>query len=440
MRLSKATVRFASVVVAGAMLAACSSSPIGTSAVPGSPSGISQSGHTGGGYSPDGGFHGIPQFPRGKISQEGMLKWWIAGKMPGPASKSVLKQWLKIYENRASFHPQVSRGAASVGMWVNNSAAGYLIGMKTNGKKAVMAINTVSNGCYNSPGMKVDHNQNVWLACGNTASGSVGGVQEYSHTGTLLNTYNGNCPSNIPASECLGAFGEGYDVGTSGGSVILSEEYVEWYYEGTGAGCYSGFCYKDGTGFYVWSSPSSQPYFVNVYYNGAGGLDIYDVGYMDVDGSGNVYAYYYGYDENNGLSGTGIAEFSNLTSPSGPTVTDIVPAGTLPGTNYGYWGGVAVNGSSSKLTVIQSYNQTAYVYGLPFNPSGTPTALGPTQKNLVGCGEPIVGGWNSGEVKIAIGDACGWVDTITSGNDATKAIANINFSGVAAAGYSPSDR
>ena len=140
------------------------------------------------------------------------------------------------------------------------------------------------------------------------------------------------------------------------------------------------------------------------------------------------------------MTGTGVAEFSNLTNPPAWTVTDLVAAGTLPGTAYGYWGGIAVNGASTKLTVIQSYNQTAYAYGLPFNPSSTPTAYGPTLKNITGCGEPIVGGWNSPETKIAIGDACGWVDTISSGNDATKAIANINFNGASGAGYSPSDK
>ena len=34
--------------------------------------------------------------------------------------------------------------------------------------------------------------------------------------------------------------------------------------------------------------------------NGAGGLYIYDVGYVDADSSGNAYAYYYGYDSTMG--------------------------------------------------------------------------------------------------------------------------------------------
>jgi hypothetical protein len=413
------------IVLTAALLAACSTSSQGTLTLPSR----SNAGAAG---------VGAPEFPHGPMGYEQMLKWFIAGKMTRPASKTTLEKWLKDYGDREVFHPRVSRAAGKIAAWVNVSP-NYLLGETNFFKKTVMVINTNPGkasdtaGCYNSAGLKIDHNANVLLSCGETQNPStgtaydVGGAQEYSSTGALVAQYNGGCANNIPG--CVSATGYGVDAATdTSGNVYVADEYYD--------ACGSDSC-SDETGFQIWTSPSSSV-FASV--NGAAeGYNVYSVGYFDVDSAGNIWTSFYGVELLPHIAGMGIAEVTGATSGS-PTFTVVVPPGTLPGTmvtdNAGF-PGIYVAGTTA--TVIDPFNQTVYQYSLPITPSSTPSTLGTTQKSISGCGDPIEGGWNEPSTRFAIGDGCGWVDTLTSSGKATAHV-HKNFNGIKAAAYTPSNK
>jgi hypothetical protein len=401
-----------------------------------------------------GGFH-VPVFPKGKMTRQDMLKWWLAGKMPGPASREAMKVWLKGLESHRPIRLNLYRGG-TVGIWAvdqdayycpNSSTCSYgiVLGQTASGNKTVAVLTPESNGCDESIGLKVDHAQNVWLTCGSTSYYDAGGAQEYTKAGTVSATYNGGCPANQPPSEpCERFYGYGLDNAETANTVFVSDEYFYDYY---GCGYYE--CETYGTGFEYWpkSNPSAQPTLINLYDNGMGGLDIYDVSYFDVDSSGNIWTYYYGCDNLYPYGcGTGVAEITNPTNPSTMNVVDAIPPGSLPG--YSNWGGIYVSSNPARLNVMESDPSTRQILQYSFAPSGgigsLQNTLGPTKTNLEGCGEPLMLGFNQGDSRVVSGeDYCGntWLDVGKVAHNTWKEPISPNFEyGLEGVGFTPSDK
>jgi hypothetical protein len=412
MRFSFAT---ASLAVSVALLVGCSASQ-GTSSLPGS-SGVSQSSSVG-----SHAFHPY-QHPNGKLSPTQLLKDEIAGKLPRPVTLKNLKWQLKQIQGQARPRYHLSPAGASVAAWASVTDYGYLIGQNKKLKKTIAAVDVESNGCYYPITVKVDHMGNVWTACEYNSSFEVGQAQEYTAGGTLSNSYAMGCP----VTSCsYYLFGASFDQGENSTNVVVGAEYIEWDGE-YGSG--------DGTGYQVYplNSPSATPTFNDVYENGNGGVDIDEVGYLDVDNSGNVYFTFEGCDSAYPYTcGYGLAE--STTSTTNGSYTVLLAPGSI-----GFWGGVYVAGGGSTLDVIDQDTRMVTPYALPWTGSAG-AALGPTKTNALGVGDPVAGGWNSTDSTMAIGDAYGWLDSITSGNK-VKTAATINCSdGCEGAAFTPSDK
>ncbi len=424
----------ASVAVAAALLAGCSTSSQGTSALPGSGSGSSQPmGHSQG-------HHGNPYSPfmiKGKMSELSELKYQVAGKLPAPAVPRAMKQLLKNYENSKRPALKFHRNS-HVGAWAINSDFGYMLGFKANLKKGVTAVDLESNGCgYDPVTVKVDSSSSAWAVCSynNDFSGST--VQQYSSTGVLQNTYSwsyNGCPYGY---YCEFSEAEGFDSGISSNTVYGANTFSEAYY------CVEVYYYPcyfvEGTGYVYWpkGSPSSSATQVSLYETlDSGNNYIYEVGYMDADANNNLYFTYDGCESSYPYTcGFGLDEMSNANSPSPGTPVSLLSPGSI-----GFWGGIYVSNSGATLNVVDQDARTNTQYALPW--TGSPvTVLGPTATNLFGFGDPIAGGFNSGGTAMALGDAYGWLDKITVSGDVNKAIASLNCTdGCFGTAYSPSDR
>lgn len=423
MRLSLAA---ASLAVSVALLAGCSSSSQGTSSLPGSGSGSSQPmSHQGKGnpFNPAG--------IKGKIDPMKLVKLQVAGKLPAPAVHKVMQNILKTLETKSrpnlKFHRNVS-----VGAWALNNDYSYMLGLKKNLKKTVTAVNTESNGCYYPVTVKADSASNAWVGCEYNSDFAGAQAQEYNSSGTVTNTYSwsASCP---PSTYCYEAFGIGFDQGESTTTVVdgNTESFV-YYCEET----YPYSCFEDeGAGFFTWprGNPSATPTEINLYgVTDSGNNVIYEVGYLDVDPSGNVYFTYdgcenaYPYDCGFGL---------DQVSDTGGTPTALIYPGGIE-----FWGGVYVSNSGAALNVIDQELRTSTQYVLPYT-GATNFTLGPTATNIFGSGDPIQGTFNSAGAAFAAGDAYGWIDKVTVSGDTSKAIANINCSdGCFGTTFKPSDR
>jgi len=205
----------ASLAVSVALLAGCSSSSQGVSALPGGGASSSQpmGGHGHGPFQ--------PQVIHGKMDLVRALKMQIAGKLPAPARAHALQAILKTIQghNRPNFghHP-----GGAVGAWVLNEPNSYLLGLKANLKKSVTAVNLFSNGCEEPTTVKVDSAKNAYVACVFNTAFDGATVQEYGSTGTLENNYNWTAPACPPSTFCEEQFGEGFDSGASSTNVYAA--------------------------------------------------------------------------------------------------------------------------------------------------------------------------------------------------------------------------
>jgi len=155
---------------------------------------------------------------------------------------------------------------------------------------------------------------------------------------------------------------------------------------------------------------------------------------MDVDGSGNLWFDFSGYDAS-GNFGFGLGEVKNPTKR--PAFKIIEPIGT-----YQFFGGIYASANGTVLNVIDQTARTVSQYKLPVVANSKPFAtFGPTPTTVFSVGDPISGGFNQTETKMAIGDSGGWVDVGLPSSNAWTTPANLNFySGIDGAAYTPSDK
>jgi len=313
-------------------------------------------------------------------------------------------------------------------MWISASDYSYLIGVN-NRHKTVVAVDTSKNGCYNAVSVKVDQQRNAWVACQTNASFTAGASQEYSSSGTLLNTYGAGCPTNIPASSCALFFSNTVDQGENANHVFVGLT----YYVNCDAQYNCDSVNGGGVEYWQTGQASAQPT-VNPF--NLSGITLEGSGYLDVDASDDVYYTYSGCESAYPYTcGYGLAEYANATSPSGAQ-TVLLPPGSI-----GTFGGVTISHHGKILNVIDQSARTITQYALPW--TGVPLrTLGPTLTPVFGKGDPVTGGFNRDDSKMVIGDAYGWLDVITVKSNTAKIHATPNCSGAGCQGaaYTPSGK
>ncbi|MFZ1016858.1 MAG: hypothetical protein WAN39_03205 [Candidatus Cybelea sp.] len=367
-------------------------------------------------------------YPKGFGSAKELLKLRAEGKILSPVTQAAAKWEYNSVAGaaRSPFHP-IHSGTTPT-MWVSSSGFSYLIGLN-NRRKAVVAIDTSKNGCYTGETVKVDHQRNVWLACGLNSSFNAGAAQEYSSTGTLLSSYIAGCPSNIPVSSCALFFSGTVDQAESATHVFVGLTYYftcDAYYNCNGV---------NGGGVEYWNAgqASAQPT-INPF--NLSGITLSGSGYLDADASDNVYYTYVGCENAYPYTcGYGLAEYANATSPSG-TQTVLLPPGSI-----GTFGGVNISRHGKILNVLDQSSRTVTQYALPW--TGVPLrTLGPTRTPSFGVADPVAGGFNHDDSKMIIGDAYGWLDAITVKTNTAKihATAECAGGGCHGAAYTPSDK
>jgi hypothetical protein len=351
-----------------------------------------------------------------------LLELQLEGRMPAPIPPDALRLALN---RRGGVRPQLAfHAGAKVGLWASDTNFDYLLGQDASGGKTVTAIDLSKNSCYSPVALKVDHAGTVWVGCELTSlSGTNGAVQEYSGAGMLKKQYLPACPS--PVSECKSFSGYGYDSGLdSHGNVFASLNLYDIEI------CNPSCTQNLSAGFEWWPKGSSTPRLISV---GTNCSPVCGVGFMDVDASGNLWFTLSGYK--NSTYGFGLGEIQNPTKS--PKFTMVEPIGT-----YGFFGGVYVSNRGKTLNVIDQKARTVSQYRLPLSPSGTPfKVLGPTPQNAFGIGDPVSGGFNEAETKMAIGDTGGWFDIGKVSSNLWSEVSNPNFySGIEGAAYTPSDK
>ena len=357
-----------------------------------------------------------------------LLKLQADGKILSPVTQAAAKREYNSLTSapRRTLH-EIHSGIAPT-IWASSTGYSYLIGVnKTN--KTVAAIDTAANGCYNPTTVKVDHQRNVWLSCQVNSTFEVGAAQEYSGSGTLLNTYNAGCPSNIPVSLCAQFFSGTVDQAENANHVFVG---LTFY-----VSCYGYYICNQASGggveFWNANQPSAQPT-VNPF--NLSGITLYGSAYFDVDASDNIYYTYSGCENVYPYTcGDGLAEYADATNASGAQ-TVLLPPGSI-----GTYGGVTISNHGKVLNVIDQSARTITQYALPW--TGTPLrTLGPTLANTFGYGDPVSGGFNRSDSKMIVGDAYGWFNGIAVKSNTAKIhpTADCSGGGCYGASYTPSDK
>jgi hypothetical protein len=414
MRFSLAT---ASCVAVAALLAGCSTTSQGTSSTPPSSAQSAES------IQPLSQPIVNPDFVKGlgHLAPMKLLRLQAEGKLPGSMPRTMLERQLKQLQHQPRIQLNVRPDLTGVKIWTSMTYDNYLLGTGKSGNTVKAAIYTTPNGCEDPIGVKVDHTQNLWVGCQYDPSTGLGSVQEFSSNGTSEAAYNEGCPLS-GSKYCSSTSAYGFDVAANSNNVFASLTSFSF------DECTPSCAYVSGGGFEWWpaGSPSSTPTLIAL---PNGGL-VYDVYYMDLDSSGNIWFDYYGCSTS---CGYGLAEIQNPTSPSWSLVP-IEPPGT-----YQFAGGVYVSNSGTVLNVIDQYARLVYQYSLPLSPSGSPfNTLGPT---AFGFGDPVSGGFNATDSKMVIGDSSDWLDIgklATNSWSVQKAV--LFVSNLQGAAYTPSDK
>ncbi len=353
-----------------------------------------------------------------------LLALQLEGKLEAPVPPDALR---RAFQRQVSvrFYPAFSSGA-TVALWASDTDFNYLLGQDATGRNTVTAIDLSKNSCYSPVALKVDRARNVWVGCELTStSGTNGAVQEYSGTGALEKRYVPGCPS--PVSQCNSFSGYGFDSALdSHGNVFASLNLYDIEI------CNPTCAQNLSAGFEWWPKghASATPSLISV---GSNCSPVCGVGFVDVDASGNLWFTLSGYNQS--TYGFGLGEVSAPTTH--PKFNIVEPIGT-----YGFFGGVSVSNGGKTLNVIDQKTRTILRYHLPLSPSGKPfKVLGPTQQNAFGVGDPVSGGFNQADTKMALGDTGGWFDIGKASSNAWSAVASPNFySGIEGAAYTPSDK
>jgi hypothetical protein len=389
-------------VVISALLAGCTNGVQSASSLPLSSTGATQAEHV---------FNPGMKMPHGPMA---LLKMQAEGKMAGPVPARVLQKQLAMLQKQPHMHFNVRRDATAPAMWTSLTDYDAILGLNKKGTKVNSAINTENNGCYDPISLKVDGSQNLWAACEELEyDEDYGGLQEYSSTGSFTAQYNQGCPS--PVSTCEYFYGYSFDGAVNANNVFSACTFCEYETETTFT--YGGaFEYWSNGGYsspptLIWASPYGEP--------------VYDVYYMDVDSSGNIWFDYYGCESE---CGYGLGEVTNPTSS--PSFKDIEAP---PFLSYG--GGVYASNGGNTINVIDQDTHMIY----QFNTSGSEIGqLGPT---AFGIGDPVSGGYNSNDSKFAIADADAWLNIGNVGSNKWKVVkASLMVSSLEGAAYSPSDK
>jgi hypothetical protein len=404
------------VALAAALLAGCSTSSPGSSAIPGTGVGQPTAGH----IRPDKMYQ-----PKGGINPKDLLKLQAEGRIPAPGGRMAAEKAL----HKMPFHPKVhAHGGSGTGIWSNMTYYDYILGFSANGKKVTAAIDTSdqSEYCEEPQGLKIDSSQNIWVGCYYGGYYGSPTAQEYSKNGNLSGTYSFSCPNGW--GGCDGYFYgyEGYDVAVNSSDVFMNG----YYY---GYDCATSSCeYEDAYGIEYWPNgqPDATPSIIPMP-NDFSTTYVYDLYGMDVDSSGNLWVAFYGYTSSNGEYGYALAEITNPTSD--PSFNVIEPAGT-----YEYDDAVYTSNSGGKVNVLDGDTREIYQYNLPLTYGGSPSkTLGPTAP----FGEPAGLGFNASDTKVVAGDEDDWLNIGTvSSNKWTQTKPVLLIDSLFGSGYTPSDK
>lgn len=391
------------VCLVSALLAGCAGAPQGVPVLsePSQPGAIHQS--------------GVPAIASGRIGAVQLLELEIAGTIQIPVARPVLLRTLEEINGYRRVHETFSRNAA-VGLWAAVSAEEYIFGQNSKGNKTVTAIDTESNGCLEPYSIKVDHAENLWIAC-YESDGEGGEAQEYAPgSSTPLASF----PDTFGCGSNCFFLGTPFDVATdSRGHVFAANAFSEE--------CRSS-C-TDGIYPVVWwnaKSPSSPPTAIK-------DSDLTDGDYVDVDTSGNIYV------DGHGCIGSkcGFLLDEIRNPPTTPTITNLMP----PSASSGFLS-LYISNAGRVLNLVDSATRTISQFALPWISGESPfNVLGPTLTNYFGEGYPDAGGFNRTEKLLAIGDADGWLDIGKVVKNRWSIVTNVNlFQGVSDTAYVPSDK
>jgi hypothetical protein len=367
---------------------------------------------------------------KGKLTTLQLMKLQLAGKIPSPISHALLAKQLQYVEHHkrpffGGFNPDRRKGGGgSVAEWSSMPYYDYLLGQNSKLTSTVGDIYTANNECYEPYMVKIDHGQNIWVACDETEPDFYSGVQEYSSTGSYDASYGGEC-TGVPAGYAYCGFyeGYGYDSAETANNVFLSLEFFEEEFCTSGGSC--GF--YDGGGFLYW--PQNEPSATPTLIGGADCDPICDAYYMDADANGNLWFDYYGYAD--GEYGYGVAEIQNPTSDA-PTFVSILNPGTMQCAGGVY---VSTKGSTQTVNALDCSSRDIYT----FTTGGIQgSSLGPVDL----FGEPEGLGFNSTDTSIVNGDC--ELDWNNVGNVATNKWspkkAAYEVSCIYGSAYTPSDK
>jgi hypothetical protein len=359
------------------------------------------------------------------MSPSQLLELQADGRLPGPIPATRAREQLRQLERRRPAFK--ANKAGTIGLWATDTNFNYLLGQTSDGRTTVTSVNLAPNNCYSPVGVRVDAEQNVWVACELTSpSTTSGALQEYGTSGQYQKQYLPGCPASVKG--CTSFDGYGWDSGIdSNGNVFTSLNIYS--YESCSPSCNSTL----GAGFEWWpkGKNTDKPHLISA---GASCSPICGVGFMDIDASNNIWFTFSGYAGT--AYGFGLGEVTRPTAKK-PIVTIVEPVGT-----YQFFGGVNVSNAGTTLNVLDQSARTISQYALPLSPSGAPFhTLGPIPQNAFEVGDPVAGGFNKAETKLAYGDTGGWIDIGNVLENKWTAVASPNFySGLEGAAYTPSDK
>ncbi|HTV74053.1 MAG TPA: hypothetical protein VME66_10140 [Candidatus Acidoferrales bacterium] len=398
----RAVLATASVAALSAVLVGCSGTPQGARALPSSSSAVQA------GSSRDGSALVVRRLD--------LLKPNVDSGTPGPAARAAF---------RARFE-HLRHNAKAVTLWIANTAFGTLLGVDRSRTKVVDEIDVASEGCLDPVGVRVDHSQNIWVACQSEPSKTIAdgsSEQEYSSSGKLLERYEWSAPCPSSASSC-GALGANDGGPDNGGHVFASLA--------AAAILVSGAQQNLDSGFFWWpaNKPKSTPTFISL---GAYCQPICQPLFMDTDASGNIWFTYRGVTGSQ--QGFGLGEVTDPTTD--PQIVTIFAPG-----KYELGFGVFTSDAQTKLNVVDAGKRDIYQYELPVTSASAPLkTLGPTASGFDSWGQPITGGFNKAETRLALGDQFGWLNVGATASNIWTGALNVDFLPyVLGASYTPSDR
>ena len=306
-----------------------------------------------------------------------------SGELPAPVPRQVLQRQLQQIQGK----PRPRRlhvDGGKVALWASYAFYSDLLGLNKKVDKVLVDVDTSASNCFTPVTVKVDHKQNVWIACEELNPhypANFGGEQEYSSSGTVEQSYAFDA-SRYCVSGYRFCAAESLDGGPDNRGHVFAE------LSGGDSVVGSGTPHFMNPGFYWWDAndPSGPGTFIRASRYCKPLCAIY---YMDTDNSGNIW---FDFATGDNGSGAGLGEITNPTSS--PSVKIVLPAGT-----YQYPAGVYVSKHGAVLNVTDQGTRYTYQYRLPVKPTSTPfNVLGPA------IGLPIAGGFNKTESALALGD------------------------------------